>query len=39
MTCMPSRVQAELSNSADKEQEGYRSYLLQRLVPAMTALL
>ena len=28
-------VQAGPSNSADKEQEGYRSYVLQRLLPAM----
>ena len=32
---LPICVQAELSNSVDKEQEGYRSYLLDRLVPAM----
>ena len=30
-------VQAGLSNTVDKEQEDYRSYLLQRLVPAMAA--
>ena len=30
-------VQAALSDAAAKEQEGYRGYLLRRLVPAMTA--
>lgn len=30
-------MQTGLSNSADKEQEGYRGYLLRRLLPAMTA--
>ena len=28
-------MQAGLCNTVDKEQEGYRSYLLQRLGPAM----
>ena len=30
-------MQAELSSAADKEQQAYRSYLLQRLIPAMAA--
>ena len=30
-------VQAGLSSTADKEQEGYRSSLLHRLVPALGA--
>ena len=33
--CMRCHVQAEPSNSADKKQEGYRRYMLQRLLPAM----
>ena len=35
--CTPSPVQAGLSSAADKEQEAYRRYLLQRLIPAMAA--
>lgn len=35
--CGSPRVQAELSDAADKEQEGYCSYLLRRLLPAMAA--
>ena len=31
--CLPSHVQAEPSNSADQKQEGYRRYMLQRLLP------
>ena len=34
---MPSRAQAGLSGTADREQEAYRSYLLQRLLPPMAA--
>ena len=34
---MPCNVQAGLSSTADKEQEGYRSSLLHRLVPALGA--
>ena len=35
MACMPSRVQADPSNSADTRMEGYRSYMQQRQLPAL----
>ena len=34
---MSPRVQAELSDGADKEQGRYRGYLLRRLLPALAA--
>ena len=35
--CMSLRVQAELGNAADKEQERRRTYLLRRLLQALAA--
>ena len=32
--CVLSRVQAELGGAADRKQEDYRGYLLQRVLPA-----
>lgn len=34
---MSSRVQAELGDAVDKEQERHRTYLLRRLLPALAA--